>query len=62
MVEMKVLECSKMSEDSIGDSQQDEVSDTPIIAENRGYLETELGSSKMDEVKASFFLLENSFQ
>ena len=36
MVEMKVLECGKMSKDSIGDSQQDDDSDTPIIAENQG--------------------------
>ena len=46
MVEMKVLECSKMSEDCIGDSQQDEVSDTPIIAENQGFLGNRIGQFK----------------
>ena len=62
MVEMKVLECSKMSEESIGDRQQDDDSDTPIIAENQGFLKTKLGSATMDKVKASFSSWKTPFQ
>ena len=46
MVEMKVLECGKTSEDSIEDSQQDDESDKPIIAENQGFLVNRIGQFK----------------
>ena len=65
MVEMKVLECGETSEDSIGDSQQDDDSDMPIIAENQGFLRNRIGQFKDGKSKSFFFpagkLLFNSF-
>ena len=62
MVEMKVLEHGEMGEESIGPTMTSTGyrSDTPKIAENQGFLKKTLDSSKLDEVKA-FFWLDNSF-